>query len=105
MQTIIVKLDSKKLKNLDLDILYDFPERVEHLTNEDVNDNGYDYLSKACLGIWLAAENAEKGAEQIIQIMKTETFCGNDLSQTAEVYISETETAMPKNCRKVFPAE
>lgn len=104
MQTIIVILDSHKMKNLDLDILYDFPEQVEMLTNEEVNDNGFDFLSRACLGIWLAAENAEKGAEQVIQIMKTEFFSENDLSQSAEVYISEKETAKLKDCRKVYPA-
>ena len=103
MQTIIVKLDSRKLKNPDLDILYDLPERIEQVTNEAVNDNGYDYLSRAMLGIWLAAEDAEQGAAQVLQLLKTETFSGNNLSETAEIYISEKETAALKDCRKVYP--
>lgn len=45
METIIVKLDSKKLDNPDLDIIYCLPDRLEEYSNMKIRDNGYDYLS------------------------------------------------------------
>lgn len=38
METIIIKLDSKKLENPDLDMRYDLPDRIaEYTDNADIN--------------------------------------------------------------------
>ena len=103
MQTIVIVLYAQKMQNPDLDIRYALPERIEAYTNHQVQDNGYDYLSGTALGIWLAAEDSAKSAEQIIQLIKTETFSENDLSETAEIYISEKTCAAWENCHKIYP--
>lgn len=103
MQTIVIVLDARKMANPDLDIRYDLPERIEEYTNNKITDNGYDYITDAELGLWLETDDAEKNVFEIIQLIKSEKFSGNDLSETADIYISEEECAELEQCRKVYP--
>ena len=108
MQTIVVKLCPGKLQNPDLDIRYRLPDAVERYTEGRITDNGYDYLDEdpangIALGIWLACENAAEGVNDLLTVMRRETICGNDLSQSAEIYISEKDTDDIENCQKVCP--
>ena len=103
MQTIIIVLDSEKMSNPDLDIRYLLPDRIEEYTEGLVKDNGYDHLSENELGIWLETEDADANVGRIIKLMKTESILDNDLSQVAEIYVSEKECAEIENCRKVYP--
>ena len=103
MQTIIITLDASKLTNPDLDITYDLPDRIDEYTNGEVKDNGYDYLSDTVLGIWLETDNAAEKAEQVIKLLKEEKFADNDLSVSAEIYISDAEHAELDGCEKVYP--
>lgn len=103
METIIIKLDSEKLKNPDLDILNMLPERIEEYTNENVTDNGYDYLSDTEIAIWLAADSAKDRYKNVVELIKNEKFSNNDLSKTAEIYISEKDTADIDDCKIVYP--
>ena len=103
METIVIKLDSRKLENPNLDILYDLPDRIAEYTDNKVTDNGYDYLSGTELAVWLAAEDAEKSWVDIVGLLKKEKFCDNDLSATAEVYASGEANADIGKCRKVYP--
>ncbi len=103
MQTIIIVLDSNKMSNPDLDIRYVLPERIEEYTNNLITDNGYDYLSNLELGLWLETDDSIKGVEKIIELISTEMFLENDLSQIANIYISEKESAELECCRKVYP--
>ena len=93
MGTIIITLDSKEMKNPDLDILYRLPEKVEKYTKGKVSDNGYDYLSNTLIGIWLEADSAQESYESVIKLIKKKKFCGNDLSKMAKIYISEKDCA------------
>ena len=103
MQTVIIVLDSVKMENPDLDICYDLPDRIDEFTNHAVYDNGYDYLSETKIGIWLETDNAAANLEKIIGLLRSEKFSDNDLSASAEIYISEDECAKLENCRKVYP--
>ena len=103
METIIIKLDSKKLENPDLDIRYDLPDRIAEYTDNKVTDNGYDYLTDTELAVWLAAEDAEKAYGDVVELLKKEKFCDNDLSATAEVYVSKEPNADINKCRRVYP--
>ena len=103
MQTIIITLDASKLSNPDLDITSDLPDRIEEYTGGAVKDNGFDYLSDTVLGIWLETDNASENAGQVIELIKEEKFADNDLSASAEVYISETNCAEFETCKKVYP--
>ena len=103
MQTIVIVLDSNKMNNPDLDIRYVLPDRIEEYTEGRVKDNGYDYLSKSEMGIWLETENANGGFREVIELLKTESILDNDLSQVAEIYVSEEECAELENCKKVYP--
>lgn len=97
MQTIIIVLHAERMPNPDLDIRYTLPERIEEYTNHQVTDNGYDYLSNTELGLWLETDDAVNNAEKIIQLISTERFLENDLSQTAEIYISDEACAAFEN--------
>lgn len=103
MQTIIIVLDSKKMTNPDLDIRCILPERIEEYTNNQIKDNGYDYLSNTELGLWLETDDSIKNAEKVIQLIKAEKFLNNDLSHIADIYISEEECAEFERCRKIYP--
>ena len=103
MQTIIMVLDSKKMQNPDLDICYALPERIEEYTNNQVIDNGYDYLSDTELGLWFETDDFANNVKKIIQLINTEKFAENDLSKVAEIYVSDEECASLENCRKAYP--
>lgn len=105
MQTIVIVLDAAKMKNPDLDIRYTLPDRIEEYTNNQIKDNGYDYLSETELGIWLETDDSIKNVEQIIKLINEEIFLENDLSQSAQIYISEEECADIENCRKIYPVK
>ncbi len=103
MQTIIIVMDSRKMNNPDLDIRYVLPERIEEYTNNLIEDNGYDYLSNYELGLWLKTDDATNNVEKVIQLIKTENFLENDLSQIADIFISEDECAEFEYCHKIYP--
>ncbi|MDE6678537.1 MAG: hypothetical protein K2K02_05805 [Ruminococcus sp.] len=105
MQTIVIKLDSRKMKNPDLDIRYILPERIEKITSGRITDNGYDYITDTELGIWLATENSSETFSDVIGIINKEMFCNNDLSESAEVYISPKENAEFNECTQVYTAK
>ncbi len=105
MQTIIISMDSRKMENPDLDIRYTLPDRIEEWSEGAVRDNGYDYTDEKSFGlaVWLETEDAEAWWPKIVELLKTEKFCENDLSKTARVLISEEETAEIEACRQVYP--
>jgi hypothetical protein len=103
MQTIIIKLDSQKLVNPDLDMRYTIPDYIEAYTDGVVTDNGYDYVNEDGneLAIWLDTQDAAAQVQNVIHCLKTKRFCGNDLSQTAQIYISEQDCAKIDQCTEV----
>ena len=111
MQTIIILLDPAKLVNPDLDLRYIIPDCIEETTGGRIQDNGYDYIDSSLdsengrdlLGIWLETENAAESYKDIINLFNEKKFLKNDLSKSAEIYISENETEDLENCTKVFP--
>lgn len=110
MQTIIIKLSPSKLSNPDLDLRYIVPDAIEKETNGAIQDNGYDYLSDGSIGnhsigIWLSTEDAKGGYPLITELFRREKFLGNDLSESAEIYISENDTEEIENCSLVYPVQ
>ena len=109
MQTIIIVLNPGKLENPDMDLCYCIPERIEEVSGGAIQDNGYDYLDTEkgqpgpLMGIWLKTESAEENLPIIIKLFQEEKFKGNDLSMSAEIYISENDTEEIENCTLVFP--
>ncbi|MDE6579362.1 MAG: hypothetical protein K2K41_02385 [Ruminiclostridium sp.] len=103
MQTIIILLDPKKLENPVTDLSYNVPVEIEKATDNKVYDNGYDYLDNDIMALWLETENAAEWYPKVLELLKERDFCGNDISKTAELYISESECAKLENCRKVYP--
>ena len=109
MQTIIIVLNPGKLENPDMDLCYCIPERIEDVSGGAIQDNGYDYLDTVkgqpgpLMGIWLKTESAEENLPIIIKLFQEEKFKGNDLSMSAEIYISENDTEEIENCTLVFP--
>lgn len=109
MQTIIVLLNPGKLKNPDLDLRYCIPERIEEVSNGTIQDNGYDYIDTEdgqpgpLMGIWLKTASASNNWLIIKKLFQDEKFKGNDLSLSAEIFISENDTEAIENCTLVFP--
>ncbi len=105
MQTIVIHMDSRRLENPDLDIRYTLPERIEAWSQGAVQDNGYDYVDEEghILAVWLETEDAESWWPKIVELLKTEKFEDNDLSQSALVLISEESGAEYDQCRQVWP--
>lgn len=105
METIVIKLNPELLENPDLDLRYSVPDRIEELSDKKIIDNGYDYLEGQdnVIGIWMKTESAEQNYPFIIDIIKKEIFLENDLSKSAEIYISKIDCDEFKNCKKVYP--
>ena len=105
MQTIIISMDSRKMKNPDLDIRYFLPDRIEEWSGGAVNDNGYEYVDEEghILAVWLETEDAEGWWPKVVELLKTERFGENDLSETALVLVSQEAAARIEQCRQVYP--
>ena len=105
MQAIVISMDSRKMENPDLDIRYLLPDRIEAWSEGAVTDDGYDYVDEDghILAVWLAAEDAEAWWPKIVELLKTEQFMDNDLSQSSLVLISEESGADYDKCRQVWP--
>ena len=109
MQTIIIVLNPAKLKNPDLDLRYCISDRIEEVSNGAIQDNGYDYIDAEegqpgpLMGIWLETESARESFPVIIKLFQEERFKENDLSLSAEIYISENDTEDIENCTLVYP--
>ena len=102
MQTIIIKLDSKKLEKPDLDLIYIIPEKIEECTNKRIEDNGYDYLSNTEIAIFLKTKSIDN-VKEIINLFIEEKICDCDLSKSAEIYVSENANEDIEKCRKIYP--
>ncbi len=105
MQTIVIRLSPSKLKNPDLDLRYIVPDKIEEVTNGIITDNGFDYLPDNSMGIWLETENARESYPLIVKLFRKKKFLKNDLSQSAEIYISENDCESIDNCTRVYPEE
>ena len=98
MQTIIVLLNPGMLENADLDLRYRIPDRIEEVSNSLIQSNGYDYIDTEdgdpgpLMGIWLETENAHRNWHIVRDLFQREKFIGNDLSLSAQIYISEKDT-------------
>lgn len=89
--------------NPDLDLRYCVPDRIAELTNNDIRDNGYDYIdtvedkSGPLMGIWLETENAGENWPAVLNILQMENFwimiCPN-----RQNYISDHETEDIEKC-------
>lgn len=99
-KTIIIKLDSKRLENPDLDIRYVLPEKIEEFTDKKVLDNGYDYLTNTEILIFLKTNELGQ-IWSIFKLFKEEKICDNDLSKCSEMYISNEENADIDKCIKI----
>ena len=109
MQTIIIVLNRGKLENPDIDLRYCIPDRIEEISHGAIQDNGYDYIDTEAgepgplMGIWLRTESAEENWPVVMKLLRKERFKGNDLSRSAEIFISENDTEDLENCTLVYP--
>ena len=105
MPTIVISMDSRKMENPDLDIRYLLPDRIEEWSGGAVSDDGYEYVDEEghILGVWLETEDAEGWWPKVVELLKTEQFCENDLSETALVLVSQEAAARIEQCRQVYP--
>ena len=53
----------------------------------------------------LRTESANDNWPAVVRLLREEVFKGNDLSQSAQIYISERDTAEMEECRLVFAGE
>ena len=102
MQTIIILLYLENLENPDTDLRYDVSDRIEIYTDGKIMDNGYDYLEEGQMVVYLQTEQAKILYPLIVELFQKEEFCGNDLSKSAEIYISEKKMADISECTQVF---
>lgn len=111
MQTIIVVLNPGQLENPDMDLRYSVPDRIEEVSNNVIQSNGYDFVDAEdgqpgpLMGIWLETENASENWPIISNLFQEEKFIGNDLSKSAQIYISENDTDDLENCTLVYPKQ
>ena len=111
MQTIIVVLNPGKLENADMDLRYSVSDRIEEVSGSLIQSNGYDFIDTEdgqpgpLMGIWLETENANENWHIVSELFQSEKFKGNDLSLSAQIYISENDTDDLENCMLVFPKQ
>jgi hypothetical protein len=78
---IAIRLDPSKLTNPDLDIRYALPELLNEKSKGSIDDNGYDYAPEGnALIIFLETSNLQSALATILEVIKNEKVCENDLS-------------------------
>lgn len=109
-ETIVIVLDPGKLENPDLDLRYDLPARIETATAGAVRNGGYDYIDLPpdqpgpLMGLFLRTGEPAAGLwPKVLELLRRERFLGNDLSQSAEIYISPGAPAELADCVRVYP--
>ena len=105
METIFILYDNEKLENPDSDVIYEVPDRIEKYTDNEIYDNGFDYISRSQIGIWLSTESAEENYGKVITYLKDHLIHRNDMEGTVQIYISEKDTYLPEECRLVYDGE
>jgi len=95
MGSIIIKLNPQKLTNPDLDLRYLIPDKIEEATNGKVTDNGYDYLddSEKSIAIFLKSSDPKTDVENVLDILKGNTFLDNNIYETSDIYTSDIDNA------------
>ena len=91
MGNIAVRIDPAKLPNPDLDIRYDLPDIVEHLTGGDIIDDGYDYdpEDENTLLVFFSCKDPALSVNYMIEILGKHQVCGNRLLDSAVIGISQ----------------
>lgn len=109
MQTIIVLLNPGALENREMDLCYRVPNRIEEVSDALIQSNYYDFIDTEpgqpgpLMAIVLETENAEANWSIISDLFQKELFLGNDLSKSAQIYISDKEEDDLENCTLVYP--
>lgn len=105
MQTIIIKLDSEKLINADLDMRYKVPDYIETYTDGVVTDNGYDYVNESGteLAIWLDTKDAAAQVQNVIHRLKPSAFAAMTYPRQHK-YISQSRIAQNSKNAQRFPS-
>lgn len=102
METIVIVLNSRIMENPDLDIRYALPDLLEAYTQGEICDNGYDHITNEELGIWLSARSAKDSYQKVLTFLEEHLVYGNDLIETAKVYISDKASADLGDCTLVY---
>lgn len=105
MGTIAIKLNPEKLENADLDLRYLIPDRIEEVTKERVQDNGYDYSSDGTnsIIIFMTSENPEEDAITVLEILKKEKFLENDIYKSGIIAIADGDGEDENEYRVIHP--
>ena len=92
MGSILIKLNPEKLVNPDLDLRYTIPDKIIEMMDGKVSDDGYDYLDDDVnsIGIFLNSDNAKVDVVAVLEILKSNLFQNNNIYDTAEISICET---------------
>lgn len=108
--TIVIVLAPGTLENPDLDLRYNLPARIEAATEGAVRDGGYDYIDPPpgqpgpLMGLFLRTGEPAAGLwPKVLELLQRERFLNNDLSQSAEIYISSGSRAKLADCVRVYP--
>ncbi len=102
METIVVVLNSSKMENPDLDIRYVLPDMLQKYTQNEICDNGYDYITNEELGIWLSAKSAKENYGKVLAFLEEHLVYCNDLTGTVKIYISDKDAADLEDCTLVY---
>lgn len=105
METILVTVDMAKLENPDTDIRYDLADKLEIYTDNEIFDNGSEYVTDTAIGIWLGTESAKENYGRILEFFEEHMVAGNDLASTAMIYISDRDFAPFEECTLVYDGE
>ena len=111
MQTMIIRLNPGKLENPDMDLSYYISDRIEHVSSGRIQQDGYDFIdveegkSGPLMAIYLKTEDVNKHWSIVSELFQKEKMKGNDLSKSAEIYISQKDTDDIEDCKLVFPKE
>lgn len=94
MGSIMIKLRPSELTNPDADLRYVIPDKISGLMDNRVIDDGYDYLDDefTTMAIFLKSDNIKDDVKGLLEILKNESFIGNNIYETAVVSICDKNT-------------
>ena len=101
MASIIVRINSMKLDHINEGMETRIVQHIERETEQKIIGDGYDYMGRTDLGIFLKTEDPVEQIPKLIEILESNEFDGNLLKDCFKILVSAERA--PTDYRQVYP--
>lgn len=101
MASIIVRINSMKLDNINEEMAGRITQYVEQATKRDLVGDGYDYMGRTDLGVFFQTDDPVGQIPELISILEKNEFDGSSLKGCFKIMVSSEQA--PTDYYQVYP--